>query len=417
MLQAHLSLPPRVDGRKSGKAREKRWCEEPCGEPWKDQRSGDLCQKWRRLLYGWKDETRVFGSWHSLEFRKRFGISRQVFEDLYEATAQQDQFKDKLFGDGRGCPTVPLRQKLAAAIFILTKGVSYQTAATLAGIGTATVQKFFPLWLQWAREDLVPKHVYLPSREHLASIMQDYAQLGFPGACGSTDGVHFGWNKCPHGQKQANIGEKKYPSRVFNITVAHNTEILYVPQNSMPGAKNDKTCAYTHELLMGLYNGTLWADVPYELYDTDGKKFTLRGPYSITDGGYHHWRIMQFPLKYCVPGSADYRQSKRLESVRKDVECTFGRSFKGRFRVLAGKINYPLQELDNMVHVCSMIHNMMLRHDKLDTIGRRDSDWKAPKDDADKPAQYAAASQPPDSPTRVERDPGWNILHKQVAPT
>ena len=78
---------PRVDGRKSGKAREKRWCEEPCGEPWKDQRSGDLCQKWRRLLYDWKDETRVFGSWHSLEFRKRFGISRQVFEDLYEATA------------------------------------------------------------------------------------------------------------------------------------------------------------------------------------------------------------------------------------------------------------------------------------------------------------------------------------------
>ena len=72
----------------------------------------------------------------------------------------------------------------------------------------------------------------------------------------------------------------------------------------------------------------------FELYrrDSGNQKFTVTGPYSITDGGYHRWRSCQFPFKFCAERTARGRWSKRLESVRKDTECCFGRSLKGRCR-------------------------------------------------------------------------------------
>ena len=58
----------------------------------------------------------------------------------------------------------------------------------------------------------------------------------------------------------------------------------------------------------------------------------VSGLYLICDGGYHLWRCLQFPLKD-VPDIWARRWSKRLESVRKDVECAFG-ILKKRFRIL-----------------------------------------------------------------------------------
>ena len=49
----------------------------------------------------------------------------------------------------------------------------------------------------------------------------------------------------------------------------------------------------------------------------------MKGAYLICDGGYHHWKCMQSPRTY----SSDQRftkWSRRIESVRKDIERTFG---------------------------------------------------------------------------------------------
>ncbi|CAN0357815.1 unnamed protein product, partial [Discosporangium mesarthrocarpum] len=57
-----------------------------------------------------------------------------------------------------------------------------------------------------------------------------------------------------------------------------------------------------------------------------------KGAYLIVDGGYHQWRCLMCPLK-SVLTVAELKWSKRLEIVRKNVECFFER-LKGRFRVL-----------------------------------------------------------------------------------
>ena len=93
---------------------------------------------------------------------------------------------------------------------------------------------------------------------------------------------------------------------------------------------------------------------------------------------------MQCPLngdvnnKFDLPNDLEREFSKRLESVRKDVECTFGvtackkkltiwQVLKNRFRIL----KVPLlccgrngqEKVDNIFYTCCMIHNMLLEHD------------------------------------------------------
>lgn len=56
-----------------------------------------------------------------------------------------------------------------------------------------------------------------------------------------------------------------------------------------------------------------------------------------------------------------------MESVRKDVECTFG-SLKARFRILRNPIEYHDQScIDNVFFTCCIIHNILLTIDGLDS--------------------------------------------------
>ena len=60
------------------------------------------------------------------------------------------------------------------------------------------------------------------------------------------------------------------------------------------------------------------------------------------------------------------RFSKWLESMQKDVECTFG-ILKGRFRIL--KTGIPLhgvEATDRIWMTCCALHNFLLREDRMD---------------------------------------------------
>lgn len=187
-------------------------------------------------MYDWAELTRESGTWYSLEFRRQFGVARQVFDNLVHVSNCEERFKNYTWGEKRGCPTQPLIQKVAGAIFVLTKNQTMAAAGRMAGVGTTTLQSFFREWIKWLRFFQCPKHIYLPSGEHLHLVMSIYEKMGFPGAVASTDGVHVLWSRCPAKWKWINTGEKKCPSRVYNISVGPNTEVFHVPPASFPGA-------------------------------------------------------------------------------------------------------------------------------------------------------------------------------------
>lgn len=74
--------------------------------------------------------------------------------------------------------------------------------------------------------------------------------------------------------------------------------------------------------------------------------------------------------------------SKRLESVRKDIECLFGR-LKGRFRLFKTAIVFLHREsIDNAWFTACIIHNMLLKYDRLDLL-EVDMDWEGKDGEAD----------------------------------
>ncbi len=74
---------------------------------------------------------------------------------------------------------------------------------------------------------------------------------------------------------------------------------------------------------------------------------------------------MQCPKKNAT-AVFEARWSKRIESVRKDVGCTFG-ILKSRFRILKVPMQYWAKEdRDNIMFTCCVLHNILLDHELLD---------------------------------------------------
>jgi hypothetical protein len=76
------------------------------------------------------------------------------------------------------------------------------------------------------------------------------------------------------------------------------------------------------DLRNGAFNNTM----SFELKtNTDGETTTriIKGAYVIVDNGYLKWSTTVPPIKHSCQRS-EIRFSQWLESLRKDVECTFG---------------------------------------------------------------------------------------------
>jgi hypothetical protein len=90
-----------------------------------------------------------------------------------------------------------------------------------------------------------------------------------------------------------------------------------------------------------------------------------RGPWLIVDNGYLKWSTTIPPFKLSTM-EKERRWSQWLESLRKDVECTFG-ILKGRWRILKIGIRLGGVEVaDNIFKTCCALHNWLLEIDGLD---------------------------------------------------
>ena len=163
--------------------------------------------------------------------------------------------------------------------------------------------------------------------------MMPFFALGFPGALASMDVVHFHWARCPYSLQNLYIGKEGYPTVAVEMACTHGGYIMS-SMKCVFGAMNDKNIVRLDNLSQLLADNSAYSDVQYEVRlsnDTDaegnpmpGSREMLKGPYVIVDGGYHRWRhLMSASKNNSTPEHRDFR--KRLESLRKDIEDTFGR--------------------------------------------------------------------------------------------
>ena len=72
-----------------------------------------------------------------------------------------------------------------------------------------------------------------------------------------------------------------------------------------------------------MQNGAYLNDHQFTLKDSEGKDENYTGVWILVDGGYLNWPTLICPFKHSQ-SKKEQRWSKWAESMRKDVECTFG---------------------------------------------------------------------------------------------
>jgi hypothetical protein len=100
------------------------------------------------------------------------------------------------------------------------------------------------------------------------------------------------------------------------------------------------------------------------------------GAWLLVDNGYLRWPTTIPPFKESIHYN-DIRFSEWLESMQKDVECTFG-ILKGRFRILkTGVCLHGVEATDKIWLTCCALHNYFLELDGLDETWESGlpSDW------------------------------------------
>jgi hypothetical protein len=121
--------------------------------------------------------------------------------------------------------------------------------------------------------------------------------------------------------------------------------------------------------IQALRSGEIYDDLEWDIYEDDGTLSKIRRPYVIVDGGYHNWTVT-ITASSIISNHYFRNWQKRMESVRKDIECVFGR-LKGRFRVLKCPVNFQKKnEIDNMVITCVTLYNILHLWDGL-------GDWES----------------------------------------
>lgn len=206
------------------------------------------------------------------------------------------------------------------------------------------------------------------SKINLLTHGEIYATAGFNGCLGLTYGSHVAMLNCPSWASIAHKGPKQsFPCRTFNTTVGHTRQILG-STSGHPSTWNDKTVVLFDELLTKFKETKLNKDYEFKLLEYDNQnnliEVTYHGGWFIVDNGYLNWSCTIPPMQNATTYKF-VRFSEWLESMRKDVECTFG-ILKGRFGILRSGIRVrSIKKCDQIWKTCCALHNMLLFVDGL----------------------------------------------------
>jgi hypothetical protein len=129
-----------------------------------------------------------------------------------------------------------------------------------------------------------------------------------------------------------------------------------------------------------IQDGEVLEDTEFFLYEyKDGAivKQNYLGCWVLCDNGYLAWSTTIPPYK-CSKDRRAKCWSEWIESMRKDVECTFG-ILKGRWRILKTGIRlHGTKPANHIFKTCCALHNWLLEIDGLDNEWDRGvpSEWE-----------------------------------------
>ena len=299
------------------------------------------------------------------KFRSRFRMPIVSFRELVNDARANNWFPHNEVVNCAGKIGHPIDLLMLGSLRYLGRGWTFDDLEESTNISAETHRRFFHRFIEACSQHLFPKWVKLPeTEEEIRECMSEYTEAGFDGCIGSTDATHVVMEKCSVSLKNAHLGGKSsLTTRAFQITVNHKRQIISSTKG-FPGRWNDKTIVRFDELAMCITKGTALQNVEFYLSDMNGNRSKYNGVWLLVDNGYLEWPTTIPPFKVTTIQS-EHRWSRWAESMRKDVECTYG-ILKGRWRILKTGIRvYSLESVDNIWLTCCALHNMLLHVDGL----------------------------------------------------
>jgi Plant transposon protein len=303
------------------------------------------------------------------KFRCRFRCTHNSYLNLLELVKSSNEFIRWLSCDALGRPASPIELLLLGAIRYLGRGWCFDDLEELTSISEECHRQFFHTFIKWGSSFLYKKYVVAPkTKEELATHIKEMEEAGLHGCIGSVDATHIGMLRCHYARWNHHKGPKEgCPARTYNIVVNHRRQILS-STTGHPGRWNDKTLITFDAFVMDVKNNKIFNDYIFHLKkrntDNTVTEVKYHSAWFLCDNGYPSLACMVPPMKEPIFWK-DCRFTEWLESMRKDVECTFG-ILKGRFRVLKTGIRlHGIEATDNIWLTCCALHNFLLEEDGL----------------------------------------------------
>ncbi|XRB22065.1 hypothetical protein RI054_29g119150 [Pseudoscourfieldia marina] len=189
-------------------------------------------------------------------------------------------------------------------------------------MGYNTLNTFVNNFVVWAGDRLndEPTRAFVPGWEFSVEDAEEvYSRLGFPGAIGCMDVIHVAWMNCPAPDRAAFTGKEGFPTIALNVVSGPRRSCTFIG-DAQPGARNDKAICKICPSVASLRQDK---SLQWELETPGGNVLNMTGAYVLVDGGYVKYAQLMAPYK-TTTDAAKALWSKRLESVRKEVEALFG---------------------------------------------------------------------------------------------
>jgi len=289
---------------------------------------------------------------HRREFEAKIRMPLHLFQSLLAKMEADPAMQADLR------KAVPLNVQLAASLRFLAIGC-WDAMEDIFQISKRTLRHWFhDKFLPWMMKNEYDANVWYPTTpEEIAEATEVFTRAGFPGCIASIDGVHFAYEGYASQDRHFFVGKERYPCVGVNVAVDYHGRAMHVSRLHR-GGDPDVTMAAEDAFLESLDVDDVFRDFEFFLTSPDGR-VGVKGVYTIGDNGYPKWRTIVHPFKHPVPGSDTEKWSKDLESLRKNVECFFGR-LKRQFMVLANRIGCrDTAEVEKMIKVCICLSNMV----------------------------------------------------------
>ena len=358
-------------------------CRAPQRESWPCRRdeNGDLVALVPKESLWWShyiENPPLQSSRFHSKFRHRFRLDYNLFLQLLEVVKSET----RLFGkwtkkDAAGRDSSPIELLLLGTLRYIGRDAKLDDMEENTAVSLETHRLFLHSFLEFASTVLYERHVVAPNTIAEADVIQsDFAEAGLPGCIGSMDATHVTMLRCPSKLKNQHDGFKQnLPARTYNIVTNHRRGIISSTLGH-PCRYNDKTLVMFDKFVKQIHEGEFLSEYQFSLLQEVNEEIVsvrYSGVWFITDNGYHNWSVTVPPYKDPVT----YRQrrwSKWIESMRKDVECTFG-ILKYRFKCLHSGVRlHGLGTTDRLWLSCCALHNMILCADG------QDSNWSSSAD-------------------------------------